>query len=218
MPEERTPIPMDDILSEICVPELGSALADFHAPEITATSSKDLFAAQKHKSWDKSVEARCDFKRHVRITPRASVYFFSLWQKSIFGRTLTDIKADDSMVSFFASEIAPLISEIFGHNLTSGNWCIITTPKRRHLVRNFATRISQQLADILQLPFYEDVCSSQTRQRVNAIFTVNTVPREQNIICFDDFCTTGSTFAAMKRALQPYNKNMVFVAGINNKL
>jgi adenine/guanine phosphoribosyltransferase-like PRPP-binding protein len=53
---------------------------------------------------------------------------------------------------------------------------------------------------------------------VNAIFDVNVVPKEQNIICFDDFVTTGQTLAAMRRALEPFNKNLLFLSGINNKL
>ena len=98
------------------------------------------------------------------------------------------------------------------------HWCIITTPKRRHLVKNFATRISEKIATHLNIPFYEDVCSCRTKQRVNAIFDVNIVPDEQNIICFDDFVTTGQTLQAMARALEPFKKNLLFLCGINNKL
>jgi predicted amidophosphoribosyltransferase len=53
---------------------------------------------------------------------------------------------------------------------------------------------------------------------VGAIFDVNIVPKAQNIICFDDLVTTGQTLQAMKRALEPYNKNLLFFSGINNKL
>ena len=122
------------------------------------------------------------------------------------------------MVPFFAETISNLISEILGDHLQSGGYCIITTPKRRHKVLNFATRISISIAEKLGIPFYEDVCSCRTKQRVGAIFDVNIVPKEQNIICFDDFVTTGQTLQAMQRALAPYNKNMVFITGINNIL
>ena len=122
------------------------------------------------------------------------------------------------MVTFFSCTIASYISEVIGPQLSKGDWCIITTPKRRHLVKNFATRISEQIAAQLHIPFYEDVCSCRSKQRVDAIFDVNIVPKEQNIICFDDFVTTGQTLQAMKRALEPYNKNLLFFSGINNKL
>ena len=208
---------MGDLLSEIEVPDIGSA--QLALQDIQQKSRDvDLFAEQKRKGWDKTVEARCDFTPRPRLTRRSGLDFLSYWQKSVYGRTLTEIKADDSMVPFFADTMKSYISDIIGPDLSKGSWCIITTPKRRHLVKNFATRISEQVAARLSIPFYEDVCSCRTKQRVGAIFDVNVVPKEQNIICFDDFVTTGQTIQAMKRALEPYNKNILFFSGINNKL
>ena len=213
----RTPLDMGDLLSEIEVPDIESAqlaLQDIQKKN----EPQDLFAEQKRKGWDKTVEARCDFTPRPRLTRRSGLFFLSYWQKSVYGRTLTDIKADDSMVEFFAGTMASYISEVIGPALSKGDWCIITTPKRRHLVKNFATRISEDIAARLGVPFYEDVCSCRSKQRVDAIFDVNVVPKEQNVICFDDFVTTGQTLQAMKRALEPYNKNLLFFSGINNKL
>jgi hypothetical protein len=207
---------MGSLLSEIEVPDLGSVHLDL--AESAPKEKEDIFAEKKRKGWDKSVEARCDFTPKPRLTRRSGLFFLSYWQKSIYGRTLTEIKADDSMVPFFAETISNLISEILGDHLQSGGYCIITTPKRRHKVLNFATRISISIAEKLGIPFYEDVCSCRTKQRVGAIFDVNIVPKEQNIICFDDFVTTGQTLQAMQRALAPYNKNIVFITGINNIL
>lgn len=214
--DERTPIDLSGIIDEIAVPDIRSALSDFSASR--QKEKEDLFAEHQRKGWDKSVEARCDFTRRVRITRRSGLFFLSVWQKSIMGRTLTEIKGDESMVPFFAEEVAALIKDIIGECLTKGDWCIVTTPKRRHTVRNFATLIAMDIAQRLHIPFYEDVCSCHTRQRVNAEFTVNVVPWEQNIICFDDFVTTGQTLASMKRAFEPHFKNMIFFCGINNKL
>ena len=207
---------MSDLLSEIEVPDIGSA--QLALQDIQAKREQDIFAEQKRKGWDKTVEARCDFTPRPRLTRRSGLFFLSYWQKSVYGRTLTDIKSDDSMVLFFAEAMVSLIHDIIGPDLSQGCWCIITTPKRRHLVKNFATRISEQIAARLSIPFYEDVCTCRNRQRVNAIFDVNIVPKEQNIICFDDFVTTGQTLQAMKRALEPFNKNILFISGINNKL
>jgi hypothetical protein len=207
---------MGSLLSEIEVPDLGSVHLDL--AESAPKEKEDIFAEKKRKGWDKSVEARCDFTPKPRLTRRSGLFFLSYWQKSIYGRTLTEIKADDAMVPFFAETISNLISEILGNHLQSGGYCIITTPKRRHKVLNFATRISISIAEKLGIPFYEDVCSCRTKQRVGAIFDVNIVPKEQNIICFDDFVTTGQTLQAMQRALAPYNKNIVFITGINNIL
>ena len=213
----RTPLDMEDALSEIIVPDLRCA-ADF-LEDKNPKEKKDLFEEHKQKAWQKQIEARCDFKRKVRITRRSGLFFITIWQKSIMGRTLTEIKSDESMIDKFAEEVSALITDIIGgKEMAKGQWCIITTPKRRHKIKNFASAIAEKIGANLNIRFYEDVCSCHTKQRLNAVFTVNVVPSEQNIICFDDFVTTGQTLAAMKRALLPYNKNMMFFAGINNQL
>ena len=217
---KRTPLDLGEITKDISIPDFEGVRFDLSQDALNRKDGlqKDIFAIEERKGWDKSIEARCDFTRRVRMTRRSSLFFISIWQKSIMGRTLSEIKGDDAMVGFFANEMAALIKDIIGEELHKADWCIITTPKRRHLQKNFATRISESMAPVLGIPFYEDVCSCHTRQRVNAVFTVNLVPRENNIICFDDFVTTGQTLAAMKEALKPYRKNIMFFAGINNKL
>lgn len=131
---------------------------------------------------------------------------------------MTDIKGDPAMVGRFAESLAPVISETLGSNLGDGGWCIVTSPKRRHLERNFATMISEKIGELLGIPFYEDVAMCRTKQRMNAVFTLNYLPQEPNIIVFDDFVTTGQTLHSMKQLLQPLGKNLVFFSGINNKL
>lgn len=179
---------------------------------------KDLFAVQQRKSWDKSQEARCDFNYKLRLTRRSNVNFISIWQKSIMGRTLTDIKSDPDMVAFFADSICPVISDIIGYNLSLGQWCVITSPKRRHKEKNFASLISERIGQILEIPFYEDVVLCHSKHRVNAVFELNVLPKEPNVIVYDDYVTTGSTLASMKSLLQPLGKNLVFFSGVNNKL
>jgi hypothetical protein len=196
--------------------ELSSLLIE--TEEDAKPQVKDLFAVQQRKSWDKSQEARCDFNYKLRLTRRSNVNFISIWQKSILGRTLTDIKSDPDMVAFFADSICPVIKEMVGYNLSLGQWCVVTSPKRRHKEKNFATLISERLGQMLEIPFYEDVAFCHTKQRVNAVFELNVLPVEPNIIVFDDFVTTGQTLAGMKHLLQPLGKNLVFFTGVNNKL
>lgn len=196
--------------------ELSSLLIE--TKEEATPQVKDLFAVQQRKSWDKSQEARCDFNYKLRLTSRSNVNFISIWQKSILGRTLTDIKSDPDMVAFFADSICPIIKEMLGYHLKDGNWCICTSPKRRHKVKNFASLISERIGQILEIPFYEDVALCHSKHRVNAVFELNVLPKEPNVIVYDDFVTTGSTLASMKSLLQPLGKNLVFFSGVNNKL
>lgn len=210
--------------TEVTLTDMGTLLDNIEVAPLyvgdlgVSSKDKDIFAAQQRKAWDKSVEARCDFSPKIRLTRRGGVFFISLWQKSVFGRTLTEIKADDTMVDFFADSVTDLIRQIIGGHLQKGDWAICTSPKRRHLTKNFATRISEKIAEQLAIPFYEDVAFCKSKQRVNAEYTLNILPKERNIIVFDDFVTTGSTLGSMYRLLSQYDKNLIFFTGINNKL
>lgn len=178
----------------------------------------DLFSVRKRKAWDTSVEARCDFEYRLRLTRRADTDFITVWQKSVKGRTLTDIKKDPEMVEKFALALAPVIMAVLGSHLRNGGFALVTSPKRRHLTRNFATLIAQQLALALEIPFIEDVAACRTRQRMNAVFDLIRLPEQPNLIVIDDFVTTGNTLASMRRLLEPLGKNLSFFAGINNKI
>ena len=186
--------------------------------DVSVKEQKDIFALEQRKSWDKSVEARCDFTYKLRLTRRASTNFITIWQKSVFGKTLTEIKSDDDMIPFFVESLVPVIRECIGYHICDGSWAIVTTPMRRHKERNFATLVSEGLAKELGIPFYFDCAHCRSKQRVGAVFDPNNLPHEPNVIVFDDFVTTGSTLLAMKNLLQEHGKNPVFFAGINNKL
>ena len=186
--------------------------------DVSVKEQKDIFALEQRKSWDKSVEARCDFTYKLRLTRRASTNFITIWQKSVFGKTLTEIKSDDEMIPFFVESLVPVIRECIGYHICDGSWAIVTTPMRRHKERNFATLVSEGLAKELGIPFYFDCAHCRSKQRVGAVFDPNNLPNEPNVIVFDDFVTTGSTLLAMKNMLQEHGKNPVFFAGINNKL
>ena len=180
---------------------------------------KDLFAeTDKRKAWEKEKLARCDFTKQVKILHRPGFYFMSVWNKSVKGRTLVDIKADDTMIPFFATNVTELIIDTIGNNLRNGTWAIVATPKRRHLTHNFASLIAEEIGKRLGIPFYDDCATARTRERVNAVFTANNIPKEQNIIVFDDFVTTGSTIIAMKNLLDSLGKTSVYFIGINNHL
>ena len=212
---------MDEVLNDIEVPSLD--VPDLDASFASPATAKDLFAEKKRAAWKdvQQAEARCDFAPNkVRISYRNPQFgIISLWKKSVYGRTLTDIKADPDMVEKFAEGMNTLVRQILGHSLATGDWAIVTSPKRRHKVRNFASLISARLAELLGIPFYEDIAECHSKHRVGAVFTLNgKPPAESNIIVFDDFVTTGATMISMRELLMPFQKNLVFFTGINNKL
>ena len=212
--------------------ELAEMLDDIEVPSLVAPDlggfsvsdkSKDLFAEKSRAAWkEKQVdEARCDFAPNkVRISYRNPEFgIISLWKKSLYGRTLTDIKSDPDMVEKFAVGMNTLIRQILGNSLSAGDWCIVTSPKRRHKERNFASLISARLGELLNVPFYEDVAECHSKHRVGAVFTFGSKPpAESNIIVFDDFVTSGATMISMRNLLMPLGKNLVFFTAINNKL
>ena len=214
-------IALDEVLNDIEVPSLEAP--DLDASFTPSAQSKDLFAEKKRAAWKdvQQAEARCDFATNkVRISYRNPAFgIISLWKKSVYGRTLTDIKSDPDMVGKFAEGMNTLIRQILGHSLATGDWAIVTSPKRRHKVRNFASQISARLAVLLGIPFYEDLAECHSKHRVGAVFTFGKEPpKERNLIVFDDFVTSGATMISMRELLLPLGYNLVFFTGINNKL
>ncbi len=212
---------LTEILNEIEVPDL--QVPDLAASDFSSPAERDLFAPQKRAAWKdvQQAEARCDFAPNkVRISYRNPAFgIISLWKKSLYGRTLTDIKSDPEMVEFFAVNVANLVQQILGHSLASGDWAIVTSPKRRHKTRNFASMISARLGELLGVPFIEDLAECHSKHRVGAVFTFGKdPPKQRNIIVFDDFVTSGATMISMKNLLEPLGYNLVFFTGINNKM
>ena len=224
-------ISLDEVLNDIEVPSVEAPDLD---TSFVSDKSKDLFAPKSRAAWKdvQQAEARCDFAPNkVRISYRNPAFgIISLWKKSVYGRTLTDIKADPDMVEKFAEGMNTLIRQILGNSLADGDWAIVTSPKRRHKERNFASLISARLGSLLGIPFYEDVAECHSKHRVGAVFTFGSsfaerlrsknqspIP-ERNIIVFADFVTTGATMISMRELLMPLGKNLVFFTAISNKL
>ena len=211
-----------ELLNEIEKPEVECPdLSDSQSPVSNSRLPKDLFAERQRAAWKQVqvAEARCDFApNRMRITNRGGVFFITLWKKSVYGRTLTDIKGDDDMVGFFADNISPLVRSVLGSFLSPEDYAVVTTPKRRHKERNFATLVAARMAELLGLPFFDDCAHAPNRHRVGTVFTPNNIPPHRNIIVFDDFVTTGQTLVSMQNLLREHGKNCVFFAGINNKL
>lgn len=210
---------MDDLLTDVVIPD---SVAPGFVSENDIAGSKDIFEEKSRKAWS-HIEPRCDFSPNkVRISFRNKKFgIISLWKRSVYGRTLTEIKEDPGMVPVFVDGMVALIRKMIGENLSTADWCIVTSPKRRHKVRNFASQIADGIAKVFNIRFYEDLALCNSRQRVEAEFFLNKdvgCPSEKNVIVFDDFVTTGSTMTAMRNLLFPLGYNLLFFTGISNKL
>ena len=89
---------LDAILTDVRPLDIDPALGEI-------SPVRDIFAVEQRKAWDKSTEARCNFDYRPRITHRAGVWFLSVWQKSLMGRTLTEIKSDPAEIPHFAEAV-----------------------------------------------------------------------------------------------------------------
>ena len=211
-------VDLSGVLSEIQPPILETPSAAVLSDSLNSRpSTLDLFTEKNRRDWAHNDGARCDFQSRPMLAYRTGLFFLAVWKRSVYGKTLTEIKADDAMIPKVAEATAALIAAVLGHKHPPRGRAVITTPKPRQLKRNFASLVADRIASILGIPFYEDVALCRSKQRVNATFTMNICPSEQNIIVFDDFVTTGQTMLSMKRLFQPTCKNLVFIAGINNK-
>lgn len=129
--------------------------------------------------------------------------------------TLKEIKGDPQMVPLFAQKVSELVSSIVGSNLDSGNWALVTAPKRRTKTHNFASMVCEQVAQLLSIPFYEDAITVEDRDRVRPHFVLEKDPKEQNLIVFDDVITTGITLEAVVNLLRPKHTTLNIVGILN---
>jgi hypothetical protein len=198
---------IDDILSDL--PD-----RSFN-PTLAIGEDKNIFSTAR-KGWTKNSEARCDFQPHRAFQHRC-VWFFSCWKRSPKGRTLAEIKSDNEEIQHFGEEVSNYLAEVLTTNdLSRGDWGLITSPRRRHKDRNFADLICKIIARRLNVPYYQDVVSCRNRQRVEAEFKLEYNPPNRNLIVFDDFVTSGSTFEAMDKVLRPHDHVLLYICGINN--
>ena len=219
------------LLPPDCLPGIADLIGDIDdvgIPDIDIAGAADLFVDPKtkdvfdnsRKAWHdvSKVEPRCDFSPgRALLKPKSRIFVLCLWRKSPKGRTFSEIKNDPACIPMFSDCMSAFIHRCVGHSLKRSEWALLTPPPRRHLEGNFAQSVAKFIAPDLGVDFVHDAFRSRNRQRVNAEFDVVNVPAQNNLIIFDDILTTGSTMLACHRALQPFNKNIIFFAAICNE-
>lgn len=208
---------ISEILGDIPQPDIPDI--ELHdVPGSFIADNKDLFASRKKWHAVNNVAPRCDFApSRALIKPKKYFFVHCLWRRSVKGPTLSEIKASDEFVPMFANQTSAFIAKCLGSFLGSGDWAVITPPPRRHKIKNFAQSVAALIAQNLNIKFYHDVLRARNRQRINAVYDVANIPENNNLIVYDDIVTTGSTMIATYKALNNFNKNLIFFASISNE-
>ena len=169
--------------------------------------------------WDKPTlgwkkrERFCNMQPKVRIHRKGGFYYISLFASTKDGIPFTEIKNSGECAEAISSAATELILSMVRPD---DEWCIVTTPKRRHFTEyHFATDICKKIAWGLNIKFYESAIQCLNKTRINPEFHLLRPITEQRIILFDDICTTGSTITAAYDLLRD-RKQVLCIVGINN--
>ena len=212
----------DEIELASTAADMGFDVADFGfdiqemetgAPPTLADTLKEQ--AKKRSSWGKAKDYKepcCDLSDHLQLHKRDCFYYICSYHNTPKGIPISEVKTEPN-VELFARKAEEIVRGMVQLRDTN-DWCIITTPKRRHKEKNFASMVATQLAKFLGIPFYDDTMEAHGRDRINPDFKlVKDIP-ESNVILYDDILTTGSTIRACVHLLN--GKNIVCVIGIDN--
>ena len=171
---------------------------------------------KKRTQWGKAKdyeEPVCNMVDTIEIHAlRGYKYVHSFKTGSTEGTPISELKKPENAY-MFALKAKELITATIGLKQTKG-WCIITTPKRRHKEKNFASLVCEQLSQMLGIPFHEDVVEAKNRARIDPVFTLVKEVEEPNIIIYDDILTGGTTLYTTANLFP--TKNLFLVVGINN--
>ncbi|MBR4383143.1 MAG: hypothetical protein IKP64_06245, partial [Selenomonadaceae bacterium] len=170
-----------------------------------------------HKSWAKT-EKYCDLKKKIKSRSAGDMIFTSFYQVGKKGITIAQIKEQPTNAKIFADNLCDYLMCIAGNNLVKGDWCIVTTPRRRHKDGfHFSTEICRQAAENLRLPFYEDAFIAENNSRIEPDFRLITNPKETNIILYDDIISTGVTLKTCRQLLLDAGHVVFLCVGIRNQ-
>ena len=190
------------------IEDLNFTAADFFAFDFETD-------AEKKKRWETS-KALCDLKDRTALHKAGDVYYHSMFKAGKQGQPLAEIK-NRGNTYMFADTALEFLKATMGDNLHKGDWCILTTPRRRHGNGfHFATAICEIMADALEIPFYKDAVTCINHNRVCPIFELKKNPKEKNIILYDDILTTGMTLKATRDLLIQAGYTVVNVISIDN--
>ena len=171
---------------------------------------------RRQQAWKKA-EKFCNLKQKIKLHSHGGFFTTCFFETSKDGTPISEIKENPANVPIFADCLVDFIWHSLGKNISAGSWCIVTTPRRRHKEGlHFATEICKAAADILHLPFYDEVFTAETRNRINPEFHLVKLPAERNVILFDDIISTGETIRTCRQLLLDAGRVTFSTVGIKN--
>ena len=85
---------------------------------------------KKRKKWANE-KVMCDLKDQLALRKCNDVAYHALFKTGKKGKPLEEIKTIEN-VQFFAETAKDFLIASLGENLSETDWCIVTTPRRRH--------------------------------------------------------------------------------------
>ena len=173
--------------------------------------------AALRKSWTRT-EKYCDLKRKFETHPCGNVIVTSFYKVGKRGIPITKIKENPANAELFADNLCDYLLRMAGDNFSKSNWCLLTTPRRRHKEGfHFATAICELASNKLGLSFYKDAFTAENRDRINPEFHMEINPPESNIILYDDVISTGETIRTCRQKLLDEGHVVICLVGIKNQ-
>lgn len=143
-----------------------------------------------------------------------SIVYFSQFRRTKTGTPFSEIKHSTEASTLFAETACNFIERLVNN---TEDWCIITTPRRRHTDGfHFASAVCELIAARLRIPFYADAVQCINRNRLDPDFHLLRPIAERRVIIYDDIITTGATLTATVGLLS--DRDFVLnLIGINNR-
>lgn len=156
----------------------------------------------------------CDLSPRTVLHQLGSLVYFSQFRRTKTGTPFSEIKHTAEASTLFAETACNFIERLVNN---TEDWCIITTPRRRHAEGfHFATAVCGHIADTLGIPFYSDAVQCINRNRLDPDFHLLRPIAERRVIIYDDIITTGTTLTATASLLS--DRDFVLnLIGINNR-